>query len=126
MKPNRIRLIDLFKYYKALPHQSAAISELEELIEKASPEILVRTAEWFKTWSQSGKQYDCSLGIQLIKEFEGCHLSAYPDPLTKDEPWTIGYGTTKYAPGNYVKKGDKINVIEADMLLRLEVDRIAA
>jgi len=126
MKPNRIRLIDLFKYYKALPHQSAAVSELEELIEKASPDILVRTADWFNTWSQSGKQCDYSSGIQLIKEFEGCHLSAYPDPLTKAEPWTIGYGTTRYAPGSPVKRGDKVNVIEADMLLRLEVDRIVA
>jgi len=39
---------------------------------------------------------------------------------------TIGYGTTRYGDGRKVKQGDKINAIEADMLLRQEVDRIAA
>ena len=33
-------------------------------------------------------------GIDLIKEFEGCHLQAYPDPKTGGEPWTIGWGAT--------------------------------
>ena len=33
-------------------------------------------------------------GIDLIKEFEGCHLTAYPDPKTGGEPWTIGWGAT--------------------------------
>ena len=63
--------------------------------------------------------------INLCKQFEGVHLSAYPDPLSGGEPWTIGYGTTRYSGGTPVKQGDKITIIEADMLLRLEVDRIA-
>ena len=29
MATNKIRLTDLFRYYKALPHQLAAITELE-------------------------------------------------------------------------------------------------
>jgi len=33
-------------------------------------------------------------GIALIKEFEGCHLKAYPDPKTGGAPWTIGWGAT--------------------------------
>jgi len=33
-------------------------------------------------------------GIDLIKEFEGCHLEAYPDPKTGGDPWTIGWGAT--------------------------------
>jgi GH24 family phage-related lysozyme (muramidase) len=85
-----------------------------------------RDRAWFATWSQDGKQTDLAGAIALIKEFEGCHLSAYPDPLSGGEPWTIGYGTTRYSSGTPVKRGEKINVIEADMLLRLEVDRIAA
>lgn len=32
--------------------------------------------------------------IELIKEFEGLELSAYPDPGTGGEPYTIGYGHT--------------------------------
>ncbi len=27
------------------------------------------------------------MGIKLIKEFEGCHLKAYPDPLTGGLPF---------------------------------------
>jgi hypothetical protein len=53
---SRIKLIDLCKYYKGLPHQMAAISELEEAINKANPNILGREQTWFKTWSQVGKQ----------------------------------------------------------------------
>ena len=125
MTQNKIRLLDLFKYYKALPHQMAALTELEAAINKANPHILGRDQAWFQTWSQDGKQTDLTAAIKLIKDFEGCHLSAYPDPLSGGDPWTIGYGTTRYSGGVPVKRGDKITVIEADMLLRLEIDRIA-
>jgi GH24 family phage-related lysozyme (muramidase) len=120
-----LRLIDLFRYFKGLPHQLAAISELEAAINKRAPQLLNRDQPWFKTWSVPGKQTDLADAIQIIKEFEGCHLSAYPDPLSGGDPWTIGYGTTRFPDGSAVQRGDKINVIEADMLLRLEVDRIA-
>lgn len=121
-----ITLQQLFKYYKALPHQTAAIQQLEaELAANTYNAVMRRDRDWFQTWSQDGKQTDLAAAIALIKEFEGCHLSAYPDPLSGGDPWTIGYGTTRYSNGTSVKRGDKINVIEADMLLRLEVDRIA-
>lgn len=33
--------------------------------------------------------------IKLMHEFEGCRLTAYPDPGSKDgNPWTIGWGST--------------------------------
>ena len=125
MTQNKIRLLDLFKYYKQLPHQSAALTELEEVINRANPHILGRDQAWFKTWSQGGKQGDYASAFKLIKEFEGCHLTAYPDPLSGAEPYTIGYGTTRYPGGRRVSRGDKITVIEADMFMRTEVDRIA-
>lgn len=116
----------LFRFYKALPHQTAAIQQLEtDLQHNAYDVVMRRDRDWFQTWSQDGRQSDLSGAISLIKEFEGCHLSAYPDPLSGSDPWTIGYGTTRYSGGVPVKRGDKINVIEADMLLRLEVDHIA-
>jgi GH24 family phage-related lysozyme (muramidase) len=120
---NKIRLLDLFKYYKQLPHQSAALSELEEAINNANPHILGRDQRWFKTWSQDGKQSDLSAALKLIQEFEGCHLEAYKCPAGV---WTIGWGSTRYGDGRQVKQGDKITSIEADRLLRQEVDRIAA
>lgn len=33
-------------------------------------------------------------GVQLVKDFEGCRLVAYPDPKTGGDPWTVGYGAT--------------------------------
>ena len=124
--PAPISLQQLFKYWKALPHQSAAISQLEaELAANGYAATMRRDRPWFETWSQDGKQADLAAAIALIKEFEGCHLSAYPDPLSGGDPWTIGYGTTRYSGNLPVKRGDRITVIEADMLLRLEVDRIA-
>lgn len=34
-------------------------------------------------------------GLNLIKQFEGCRLKAYPDPGTGGDPWTIGWGATR-------------------------------
>jgi GH24 family phage-related lysozyme (muramidase) len=118
---NQIRLLDLFRYYRQLPHQSAALSELEEAINRANPHILGRDQAWFKTWSTGGKQQDTSAAIKLIQEFEGCHLEAYLCPAGIP---TIGWGNTRHVDGRPVKLGDKITSIEADMMLRREVDRI--
>ncbi len=54
-----------------------------------------RDRSWFKTWSQDGKPANLAAAIALIKEFEGVHLSASPDPLSGGEPWTLGHGTTR-------------------------------
>lgn len=56
-------------------------------------------------------------GIALIKKWEGCRLTAYPDPGTGGEPWTIGYGHTSAAGAPMVKKGMKITQQEADDIL---------
>jgi GH24 family phage-related lysozyme (muramidase) len=121
-----VKLSDLFRYYKALPHQMAAIVELEAELLKVAPNAFNRDQPWFKTWSQGGLQQDYTPALKLIKEFEGCHLSAYPDPLHGWDVATIGYGTTRYQDGRKVKQSDKITVIEADRLLLEEVERIAA
>lgn len=55
--------------------------------------------------------------IALIKEFEGCHLTAYPDPLTKAEPYTVGWGSIVDAQGKPFKLGQVITQQEADYLL---------
>jgi len=108
-----ISLQQLFKYYKGQPHQTAAIQQLEsDLSANGYNAAMRRDRAWFQTWSQDGKQTDLAAAIKLIKEFEGCHLSAYPDPLSGGDPWTIGYGTTRYSNGNAVKRGDKINEID--------------
>jgi len=57
------------------------------------------------------------MGIKLIKEFEGCHLKAYPDPLSGGLPITIGWGSTRKKDGSAFKLGDQITQQEADELL---------
>ncbi|EPY1673834.1 lysozyme [Salmonella enterica subsp. enterica] len=57
-------------------------------------------------------------GIALIKQFEGCSLTAYPDPGTGGAPWTIGYGWTHPVDGKSVKPGMKIEQETADRLLK--------
>jgi lysozyme len=73
-------------------------------------------------WRESKSSANNALPI--VKEFEGCKLTAYPDPETGNEPWTIGWGTTVYSDGKPVKKGDKISQELADQLLlkRLQKD----
>jgi len=53
------------------------------------------------------------LGINLIKEFEGCKLVAYPDVA---KIWTIGYGTT-YINNSPVVKGMTCTQQEAEAYL---------
>lgn len=54
-------------------------------------------------------------GLDLIKEFEGCRLSAYQDSVGV---WTIGYGSTYWPDGRRVKQGDKLaSDSEAEQLL---------
>lgn len=60
-------------------------------------------------------------GIALIKRFEGCRLTAYPDPGTGGDPWAIGYGWTGKVDGKPIKPGMKIDDATADRLLRTGV-----
>ncbi|UYA57466.1 lysozyme [Synechococcus phage S-CREM1] len=60
-------------------------------------------------------------GLELIKTFEGCHLHAYPDPLTKGPPITIGWGSTRDFDGQPFKIGRKITQKYADDLLLFQL-----
>ncbi len=126
-----ITLEQLFRYKKPwgqLPHQDAAIIELEEDIEANGYAVAMRRDRpWFKAWSQSGKQTDpiyLPPAEVIIKQWEGCKLIAYPDPATGGDPWTIGYGTVRIN-GAPVRQGDKISQAFADELLRSEIIRVA-
>ncbi|HCU0591192.1 TPA: lysozyme [Enterobacter roggenkampii] len=54
-------------------------------------------------------------GIALIKEFEGCKLTAYQDSVGV---WTIGYGWTKPVDGKPIRAGMTINQETAERLLK--------
>lgn len=65
-------------------------------------------------------------GIELIKSFEGFRANAYPDPKSGGDPWTFGYGTTKFPSGRPVKKGDYVTPAQAEMYLREDVKKFAS
>jgi lysozyme len=63
--------------------------------------------------------------INLIRSFEGLHLSAYPDPASQlartgkgsGDPWTIGWGHTRD-----VKRGDRCTLDQANAWLREDIE----
>lgn len=58
----------------------------------------------------------------LVKQFEGCVLTAYPDPGTGGDPWTIGVGHT----GPDIHKGLIWTQAQADAALASDLDRFGA
>jgi lysozyme len=64
--------------------------------------------------------------LDLMKEFEGLRLEAYPDPGTGGEPITIGYGTTARAGvGITPKLGMRITKAEAEEYFRRTLVKFA-
>lgn len=63
-----------------------------------------------------------TLALDLIKQFEGCELVAYPDPGSGGYPWTIGWGAT--GPG--IAKGVSWTQAQADERLAADVGHFAA
>lgn len=57
-------------------------------------------------------------GLRIVRKWEGLSLSAYPDPATGGEPYTIGYGLTSSAGIINVKPGMRITQDQADKYLR--------
>ena len=113
-----ISLIDFFVWYRNLPHQTAAIFELQEAI----PDHLLRVdADWYQTWKAGGKQEDITPALDLIMTFEGLSLTAYECPAGHP---TIGYGTRWYEDGSEVRLKHKITEARAIELLEFDVQRI--
>jgi GH24 family phage-related lysozyme (muramidase) len=61
-------------------------------------------------------------GWTLLKTWEGCRLSTYPDPASGGAPWTIGYGHT----GPEVVPGLTITQVQAEAWLKQDVAEAAA
>ncbi|NBP55949.1 lysozyme [bacterium] len=116
-----IKFIDAVKNHKDLDHQIDAWEYLQNAVSK---EVLEEFAKRFR--SQKVKLTFEGLpesGINLIKEFEGCHLKAYYDPLTGSLPITIGWGSTRRKDGTRFMIGNKITQEEADDLLYFQLRR---
>lgn len=121
--PAPISLAQLFKYYRGLQYQSAAISELEEdLKANGYDAALRRDRPWFKTWSQAGRQDGPTHGSP--NTWEGVMVAAkragarYPELVAaqwalESARGTVTSGTHNYfgikGPGTSVKTQEVIN-----------------
>lgn len=97
MPQNKIRLSDLFRFYKGLPHQMAAVTELEQAINKANPHILGRDQGWFKTWSVAGKQNQFPNSWEGILEAARVAGAKFPELVAAQ--WALESGYGKYVSG---------------------------
>lgn len=114
-----IKFTDAAKYHKGYMHQNDAWEYLQQ---NTSPEVLEEFAKRFRNeYAQQDSSIVPKCGLDLIKKFEGCHLSAYYDPLTGGLPITIGWGSTKDMNGKPFKITDKITQQQADELFEYQV-----
>jgi lysozyme len=116
-----IKFIDAAVNHKGLPHQNDAWNFLQASVHK---EILDEFARRFRNQKVEPTLEGLPIpGVELIKEFEGCHLKAYYDPLTGGLPITIGWGSTRRKDGSRFMIGNRITQDEADDLLYFQLRR---
>ena len=121
-----------------LPHHRAWLLAVLEQLVAHEPQALEEGGTLRRLWTArqasaagggepapvAGIPAAVTVALPLVKQFEGCRLTAYPDPETGAEPWTIGWGSTCDSQGRPFKEGDRISQELADALLtgRLERD----
>jgi len=116
-----IKFIDAAEHHKGLPHQNDAWAFLQASVHK---EILDEFARRYRNEKVEPTLEGLPIpGVELIKEFEGCHLRAYYDPLTGGLPITIGWGSTRRKDGSRFMIGNTITQDEADDLLYYQLRR---
>ena len=57
--PEQLSLIKFFRAFAqsgGMPHQYAAIAELERVLAKEAPHIMQRSSEWFEIWMVAGRE----------------------------------------------------------------------
>lgn len=127
----RVDLHNFFKFYdERNPNHVKAVQWLEDNLPLKYLEDEVDWAQIYRGKKSSAASAPAAaapvtgggddvpmMGIKLIKEFEGCHLNAYPDPLSGNLPITIGWGSTRKKDGSPFKLGESITQQEADDLL---------
>ena len=104
-----------------LPHHRAWLQEVLEQLVAHDPQALEEGGTLRSLWSAHQVSTRAvpagvadipaavAVALPLVKEFEGCRLTAYPDPESGGEPWTIGWSTTTDYDGSPVKAGDTIS-----------------
>ena len=86
MKAKPIRLLDLFKYYRRLGHQTAAIQELEDEINALDPYILTKGTGWYNTWvsAVAPKPKQWLVTREQVAQISGWKPSDFDDKFMND------------------------------------------
>jgi predicted chitinase len=86
MSAKPIRLLDLFKYYRRLGHQTAAIQELEDEINALDPYILTKGTTWYDTWTSAvaPPPQKWLITREQIAEISGWKPSDFDDKFMND------------------------------------------
>ena len=86
MNAKTIRLIDLFRYYKKLGHQTVAIQELEDEINALDPYILSRDSAWYRTWTAAvaPKPKEHLVTVEQVAEISGWKTGQFDDKFMND------------------------------------------
>lgn len=113
-----IKFKDAAEFFAGEPHQIDAFEYLQKNTPLAVQEEFQKR---FRNKPAPVKKLPQS-GVDLIKEFEGCILKAYYDPLTGGLPITIGWGSTRRRDGSRFMIGNTITQQEADDLLSHQLE----
>ena len=86
MSTRQIRLLDLFKYYKKLGHQTAGLLELEQQILYFCPDCFDRDQEWYRTWSNAvaPKKGEWLVSREQVAAVSGWKPSQFDDKFMSD------------------------------------------
>lgn len=102
---DRKPIFDAYRSFMGGNLTQAEVDALDAFLDQHQPRATARTIG--------------AKGLTLIKEFEGCVLTAYKDPVGI---LTIGYGST----GPHVTPGKQITAQQAEDLLREDLKRFEA
>jgi len=103
------------KKLKAAGFDPGAIDGVWGRKTEAALDQVLELAQAFRPLPQANPALD--IALPLIKRWEGCKLTAYPDPGTGGAPWTIGWGST--GPG--IRRGVTWTQAQADARLADDV-----
>lgn len=118
-----IKFTDAAKNFKGESHQIDALEYLQKNTPIAVQEEFQKRFRNKSTAKPTTKTQLPIPGVALIKEFEGCILKAYYDPLTHGLPITIGWGSTRRRDGSRFMIGNTITQQEADDLLSYQLEK---
>ncbi len=112
-------------FYQKLPYQDKSWDYVEA---ELGPEKAQKALELFREVPVEDEVQQLIQGriplpgVELIKKFEGCELTAYPDPASGGLPYTIGWGSTRRKDGRSFQLGEAITQAEADDLLNFQIE----